>query len=74
MESIKDNRLDWFDNQLYMGHQISHWLRSKGVERLGDISNLTLSELLECESLTIPRLRRIAKLMEDNNLVFKSIA
>lgn len=71
---IEEITKDWIDNHLYMGTRISKWLKSKGLERLGDLSKITLSEFLECDNLTIPRLKRFAVFMEKNNICFKSAA
>ena len=65
---------DWIDNHLYMGNRISKWLHSKGLERIGDLSKITLPEFLECDNLTIPRLKRFAAFMEKNNISFKTAA
>ena len=71
---VEEITKDWIDNHLYMGVRISKWLQSKGLERIGDLSTITLAEFLECDNLTIPRLKRFAAFMENNNISFKSAA
>ncbi|PWS32250.1 hypothetical protein [Pedobacter paludis] len=65
----EDIKNDWVDNQLYISHRFNGWLNKvRKVERVYQLEELTVAELLDAEGMTIPKLKRIIKFMSQNGL------
>jgi len=66
-------RTDWINNHLYLSHKFNKELNGNGIEKLSDLENLSLVDLLSMKNITIARLKNVVRFMHHYDLKFKSL-